>query len=138
MTIRRKCEKMYSASLRMDGNTRSQSRICYQSRRSRFEKDVYELARLCFVMASQRLRDARAWSDAEPSAQRRIGEGNSGARASRLLRSHKPAKSAHFPPRYSTMSEVDSLESIDSATERLIQNLYDNRCVFCLDKLVEE
>jgi hypothetical protein len=36
-------------------------------------------------------------------------------------------------------SEEDSLEELfDPETEILIQGFYDNRCAFCLDKLIEE
>ena len=34
--------------------------------------------------------------------------------------------------------EEDSFETFDSAAKRQIQYYYNNRCVFCLDKLIEE
>jgi hypothetical protein len=36
------------------------------------------------------------------------------------------------------MSEVDSLETFNSTTEKQIQTLYGNRCAFCLNKRVVE
>ena len=36
------------------------------------------------------------------------------------------------------MSEVDTLETFNSATEWQIRYFYDNRCAFCLNKLVVE